>query len=202
MGTTLYWNCWFTLISSWSIISLNSVKDFLNHQTQILNYSKTFPPLSPGMFKQCWATWTSVLCPAKAHQVKYAKKHKVVNTNGHRLQGFFEGYHDADILQWQIQKFCWGQKEGQGRLKYQELRLSQQPKLSLSVIWPPGLWSMSSKQLTKKWPWFPKQWMQGFQPLPRQGSWPTWRLTSTKDKDHCKDCKESINNAHHSKDGD
>ena len=73
-------------------------EEFLNRRVQILNYVKNGYlrhrmdlPVESELCEQVF------LAQPKAHQVKYAEKHRVVETDMLKLQEFFEGCHDADV---------------------------------------------------------------------------------------------------------
>jgi hypothetical protein len=73
-------------------------EDFLNRRIQILNYVKKGYlghrmelPVESELCEQVF------LAQPKAHRIKYAEKHRVVETNTLKLQEFFEGCHDTDV---------------------------------------------------------------------------------------------------------
>ena len=50
------------------------------------------------------------LAQPKAHRIKYAEKHRIVETDMLKLQEFFEGCHDADVQTGTYAKIVEGKK--------------------------------------------------------------------------------------------
>jgi hypothetical protein len=57
------------------------------------------------------------LAQPKAHCIKYAEKHRVVETNMLKLQEFFEGCHDTDVHSGKYARIMEGKKKAKENTK-------------------------------------------------------------------------------------
>ena len=90
-------------------------KEFLNRPVQILDYVKQgylcHRMELPNNIELCKQVF---LAQPKAHRVKYAEKHRIVETDMLKLQEFFEGCHDADVQTSTYAKIVEGKKPPDG----------------------------------------------------------------------------------------